>query len=55
MEDEVAFVMSAVVPLMFVRVALVAVKVLALKFVVVALVPVAKAKSKAEKWEVEEA
>ena len=53
MEDEVAFVMSAVVPVMFVPVKLVAVKLLELKLVVVALVPVAKAKSKLTKWEVE--
>ena len=52
-EVEVAFVMSAVVPLMFVRVALVAVRLVELKLVVVALVPVAKAKSKFVKWEVE--
>ena len=51
--EVVALVKSADVPLMFVPVKLVAVRLVELKFVVVALVPVASAKSKFTKWEVE--
>ena len=53
--EVVAFVKSAVVPLIFVPVKLVAVRLVELKLVVVALVPVASVKSKLTKWEVEEA